>query len=731
MFSTHTILTRPQQLLLVLVWLTLPSLLYAAPIANIFPVPESPPAQIELDGTASNDPDGRPLTYQWRQLTGPTSQLQDATNSKAHVILRRAGDYTFSLIVTNDRGEKSPASQIRVTIKDIDPFAHAGHTFAAKLNTTVTLDGTKSDDPNGQKDSLSYRWTQSAGAPILLTNPNTATPSFIAKQTGLYRFVLTVEDSGGHRDDAEVTVIIIDPTRPKAQPPSAHISVYATELTLGESLRLDGTRSRSLAQLPLQYNWELVKGPAQDVLSETQKDKALFRPTKAGSYLLRLTVQDAQSTSPPRTLRINVHPTQKKLPQATTQHVSVGFETTATLDGSKSKASDDTPLTYAWTQLAGPRVTLDNSDSATPSFFVLNKGTYHFQLIVAQGDVQSAPSTVIVRVNEGDNKPPTVDVGPSLLGKDAIDAGNTLPLTATASDPEGDTLSYTWRQVGGIPALLQNPYTKTPTFLPISYGRYTFELLVSDGHVTTFPGQRLQVEVHDNINHIPVAHAGETIKALAGTTVQLDGTKSEDQDPKDTLTYIWRQVSPTHPDDQVRILTETPEKPTFLIPKGTDVKTYTFGLIVDDGKLLSTESHVDVEVIGVNQPPVAKIIAPTMPQTHTKIVLDGTKSSDPNPTDTLTYTWKQLNGPKITLVGEERANASFIPTEPGLYAFSLLVSDGTLLDREEIAIQVQATEAVTPSGGFTCQTTSTAPPPLLWLALMSLLLWSTARKRQR
>ncbi|WP_342378517.1 M36 family metallopeptidase [Myxococcus stipitatus] len=62
---------------------------------------------------------------------------------------------------------------------------------------------------------------------------------------------------------------------------------------------------------------------------------------------------------------------------------------------------DGDPLTYAWTQTAGPPVTLSDATAASPRFTaprVSKDTTLTFQLVVSDGKASSAPATVSVRV---------------------------------------------------------------------------------------------------------------------------------------------------------------------------------------------------------------------------------------------------------------------------------------------------------------------------------------------
>jgi hypothetical protein len=70
-----------------------------------------------------------------------------------------------------------------------------------------------------------------------------------------------------------------------------------------------------------------------------------------------------------------------------------------TLDGTASTDADGDPLTYLWTQTAGPAVTLSSSTAAKPSFTAPAGATsLTFSLVVSDGKASSAPSSVVVTV---------------------------------------------------------------------------------------------------------------------------------------------------------------------------------------------------------------------------------------------------------------------------------------------------------------------------------------------
>jgi len=94
---------------------------------------------------------------------------------------------------------------------DNTPVADAGEDQVLDP-TVVTLDGSGSFDPNG--DPLVYQWSQLEGTEVDLSDPGTATPGFLGREWGLYRFELKVGDGKvtSVPDEVSVTIRNVAPT---------------------------------------------------------------------------------------------------------------------------------------------------------------------------------------------------------------------------------------------------------------------------------------------------------------------------------------------------------------------------------------------------------------------------------------------------------------------------------------------------------------------------------------
>jgi len=92
------------------------------------------------------------------------------------------------------------------------PEADAGSNQTVVEGKTVTLDGSKSSDPDG--DTISYQWTQIGGTLVTLSDPTAAKPTFVTPVVSpggmILTFVLAVKDNGGLQDSDEVSVTVND-----------------------------------------------------------------------------------------------------------------------------------------------------------------------------------------------------------------------------------------------------------------------------------------------------------------------------------------------------------------------------------------------------------------------------------------------------------------------------------------------------------------------------------------
>jgi Concanavalin A-like lectin/glucanases superfamily/PKD domain len=273
--------------------------------------------------------------------------------------------------------------------------------------------------------------------------------------------------------------------------------------------------------------------------------------------------------------------------------------TVVTLDGSASRDPLGNPLTYSWSQIAGPSVTLTDSDSTMASFTApsvpAGGATLSFQLVVTSPIGSSAPDTVNVAVKNV-NHPPVAEAGDDQI----VPEGSVVSLNGSASyDPDDEALSFSWVQTAGTPVDLAGPDTATPSFTAPLVGTageaLTFALTVGDGIDTAMDSVDITVT---NVNQPPVANAGPDAAANENTVVVLDGSASHDPDG-DSLTYAWTQTGGT----PVVLADAFSASPSFTAPfTNPGGELLTFSLVVSDGQLDSAADSVTIVVLNINDP---------------------------------------------------------------------------------------------------------------------------------
>jgi len=168
-----------------------------------------------------------------------------------------------------------------------------------------------------------------------------------------------------------------------------------------------------------------------------------------------------------------------------TTYLFSGTSGSVDLDGSGSHDPEGKDLTYAWTlvfQPAGSAASFSNSAGATTTLSFDLEGTYEIRLTVNDG---SRSASDLVTVNVGTNVAAAADAG----ADQEVTAGNVVTLDGSGStDPENNTLAYTWTQVSG-PAIGTGTLTgATPTFTaPSGVCTIVYDLQVDDGGGNSAP----------------------------------------------------------------------------------------------------------------------------------------------------------------------------------------------------------------------------------------------------
>ena len=158
------------------------------PVANAGPDQTAFVTQtVTLDGSKSSDVDGDPLTFFWSFVSRPagsSATLSDPTAVKPAFIVDAEGTYVVQLVV-NDGFEDSAPDTVSISTVNTKPVADAGPDQTALIAQTVTLDGSKSSDVDG--NPLTFFWSfvsRPGGSTATLSDPTAVKPTFVVDAEG-------------------------------------------------------------------------------------------------------------------------------------------------------------------------------------------------------------------------------------------------------------------------------------------------------------------------------------------------------------------------------------------------------------------------------------------------------------------------------------------------------------------------------------------------------------------
>ncbi len=455
---------------------------------------------VDFDGGASRDPDDSVARYEWDFGDGGTGE--GATPSHVYA---EPGTYAVTLTVTDASGtiRNSAEDGLEVVI-NARPIADAGPDLVGAPGETLTFQGTRSLDPDGE--IASWEWDFGDG-----TRGTGAVVRHAYAAPGTYPVRLTVRDDTGHAeafDHAEATAFVNAPPVAEAGADIAAAPGDEVRLSAAASFDRDGTIAA--------YRWDF--SDRDEPMDGAEVTRTFDAP---GVYTAQLTVTDDSGATngvavDTARIAINHRPVADAGPRIVTD------ATTVTFDGTRSLDADGDPLTYAWsfgdgTTGAGAMVTHTYAAG----------GTYPVVLTVDDG-TGLGNATARTALDVAINHAPVAVAGDNRQ----VCTGDVVVLDASKSyDAEGGVLRYAWDFGDGTGSEIVNP-TK-------SYSRggvYPVTLTVHDdaGLGNSASTDRIAVRVDQG----PVAHAGDDILACAGNPVSFDGTGSTDTDGV-VNSYVW------------------------------------------------------------------------------------------------------------------------------------------------------------------------------------------------
>jgi len=613
---------------------------------------------VVLDGSGSLDSDGLITSYLWTQTEGPAVVL-NSTNTAAvsfdAPIVTNDTLLKFNLTVT-DNGGATSSDVVAVTIKDANqaPIANAGPDQSVNESTTVTLDGSASNDPDGDLP-ISYLWTQTAGAHnVTLIGANTVNATFTAPNVSssgdILIFSLNVTDAKGLASSSAVdsVSVTVNDNLQLNNPPQTLDQTVSTNKNAAIEIALSGTDADG------------------DILS-------FHTVTQPGfGSLGPITVTG------PDTANVTYTPNSDYVGQ----------------DSFQFKVNDGI---------------VDSSNVGVVSISILEPRSTTLTL----GPVSNVPwsKTVTVTGKLTDNVGGNVGIGGKTISFDGTGAAN-LQSTVTASDGSfssagaaPQTVSTGWTvQVHFAGDASYDPSMATATYNTVKHdtslsislspsrlkGGATYSVTGKLTDITNVPSSVLSGKIISFTATPPIIISDKITDAIG--QYSATGLKA----PNTKASY---NIQSHFAGDSLYGLKDSPTAILQVIGKGTSTSTAT-GLQNMTGPSSTTSSEnltngtspPSENVLVRNNAPVANGGDDQTVSANTEVTLDGTKSSDDG--KLVSYKWEQTDGPAVDIVDSDEAKASF--NAPSLSEDSKLVFKLTVIDdqdasnSDDVAIEVKS-----------------------------------------
>ena len=323
---------------------------------------------------------------------------------------------------------------------------------------------------DGDNDSLTYSWTLDNSSGASLANGSGHNATFLASESGNYTIRLTVSD-GYAAVERAVNLTVVN------RPPISAIAAAREAANISEPVHFDASGSSDPDGDGLDYRFDFGDGNT----STWQGATATHAYGSPGDYFAFVEVSDGEDISCSTTVDITIWnplPPPENLrpvaafgagPLAQSDHWNFTFTSTST-------DADGTIMTTVW----------NFGDGATGIGVVIVHryavaGNYTVRLTVTDNDGATNSTARLIQVNVQNRLLEVRSWEP--FGNPSITAGKGQPFSITASDPEGNELTYHWELNGrAIPDSVGPDYA----FKQGKTGSYLLRVTVSGENATPF-----------------------------------------------------------------------------------------------------------------------------------------------------------------------------------------------------------------------------------------------------
>ncbi|MDD4410008.1 MAG: PKD domain-containing protein, partial [Candidatus Pacebacteria bacterium] len=374
--------------------------------------------------------------------TAPTTGL---CNSGTASVVSGSGPWTWTCVGSNG----GTTASCSTSIINSNPEITIVSTREVNENQTILLRASATDRDG---DNLTYSWNCSGGT---LSSSSIAMPYYTAPSLNnvnrTHSCTLTVNDGKGGYDSDSVSILIRTYTTSTNNIPQVTVSENR-EVKSGQSITIAGNVATDSDGDSLTYSWTCTGG----VLT----NKTLLNPTftapndssNANSYNCTLTVNDGKGGLASDSLSIVVRPNITSKNSAPVVAVANNREINPgqTLRlFALAYDPDGDPLTYKWTCSGGSLSDDANYITNFTPYSGSSSTYYSCKVVVSDGKLSTSGTVNITVRNINNDQPigtPVVEAG----NNKELNQGQTIIFNATASDPNGESLTYNWSCTQGM-----------------------------------------------------------------------------------------------------------------------------------------------------------------------------------------------------------------------------------------------------------------------------------------
>ncbi|MFW2373504.1 MAG: PKD domain-containing protein [Gammaproteobacteria bacterium] len=587
-----------------------------------------------------------------------------------------------------------------IPYKDSQTVAPTGFILDGKTTTSVELSWAAFDTTPSTTGGYKILQSTSAGGPFTqvvpdINNRSVTSTTINNLQEGVNYWFKVCNYTNTHDDNLKNMVISEDSAAVSKGVPAvgAGVDQFVDELT---TVNLSSTASDTDGTI-VGYSWSQLSGPDADDLINTDTASASFSAPEVsigGDVLtFRVTVTDDDGDIAYDDVQVTVN----NVLAAPT--VSAGVNKTANESDVVSltaTASDPSPNgtidRYFWEQVEGPPVSIivDSLDEAKVSFTApsidVSSESLLFMVTVTDNDDQIATDTVLVTVNNA----PTVTVGID----QTVNEGDSVSLSAIASDGGESTLNYQWQQVSGLPVTINSATSADAGFtapgIDTESTNLEFKVTVTDDEGATAT-DNVVVTINNVIVAPTVSAIGPDQTIYEANVVTLSAMASDGNGTIDS--YLWEQVSGS----QVTLSSNSLANVSFthLINSLVVSEDLEFIVTVTDNDGGTATDNVRVTVNNVFMPPVADAGPAQSVDERTTVTLSATASRDDNGS-IISHNWRQISGTNQVVLTPSDTNPAIVTFEApavevagDVLVFELTVTDNdgqTAIDEVQVTV---------------------------------------------